>query len=107
MQEAIDDMLAKGRSFGEHGPGKEPMRGMDGLSRLDSNVSNRLLYTAMTVLIVAHRLSTVRNADIIFVVQDGAVVEQGNHNDLTKNAEGAYAALIKRQMKAQRKLEGE
>ena len=60
----------------------------------------------MTVLIVAHRLSTVRNADTIFVVQDGKVIEQGSHEVLTKNADGAYSSLIKRQMKAQKKLEG-
>jgi len=62
---------------------------------------------AMTVLIVAHRLSTVRNADVIFVIQEGRVVEQGSHNELTKNPDGAYSSLIKRQMKAQMKLEGE
>lgn len=60
---------------------------------------------AMTVMIVAHRLSTVRNADIIFVVQDGQVVEQGNHTDLIEKPDGAYASLIKRQMLVQKKLE--
>lgn len=59
----------------------------------------------MTVLIVAHRLSTVRNADVIFVVQDGVVIEQGSHEDLIENPKGAYSTLIRRQMKAQQKLE--
>lgn len=59
----------------------------------------------MTVLIVAHRLSTVRNADVIFVVHDGHVVEQGNHDELIQNPKGAYSTLIRRQMKAQQKLE--
>jgi hypothetical protein len=59
----------------------------------------------MTVLIVAHRLSTVRNADIIFVVQDGQVIEEGNHTDLVEKPDGAYASLIKRQMLVQKKLE--
>lgn len=33
-------------------------------------------------MIVAHRLSTIRNADVIFVVQDGEVIEQGNPSEL-------------------------
>ena len=59
----------------------------------------------MTVLIVAHRLSTVRNADVIFVVQDGRVIEQGNHDELTEDPDGAYTTLISRQMRAQQKLD--
>lgn len=77
MQEAIDDMLARGKN--DEG----------------GNV---------TVLIVAHRLSTVRNADKIFVVQGGKVVEEGRHDDLLEQ-DGAYAQLIKRQMEAHSKLE--
>jgi ABC-type multidrug transport system fused ATPase/permease subunit len=59
----------------------------------------------MTVIIVAHRLSTIRNADIIFVVHDGQVIEQGNHTDLVEKPDGAYASLIKRQMLVQKKLD--
>ena len=56
-------------------------------------------------MVVAHRLSTIRNADIIFVVQEGNVIESGNHTELIKNPDGAYSALIKRQMNAQNMLE--
>jgi ABC-type multidrug transport system fused ATPase/permease subunit len=59
----------------------------------------------MTVMVVAHRLSTIRNADIIFVVQDGNVIESGNHTELIKNPDGAYSALIRRQIDAQNMLE--
>ena len=59
----------------------------------------------MTVLIVAHRLSTIRNADIIFVVRDGKVVEEGSHAELIENPDGAYSSLIKRQMDVHKKLE--
>ena len=55
-------------------------------------------------MIVAHRLSTVRNADIIFVVKDGKVVEKGKHNDLLEDKDGFYSSLIRRQMEAQKKL---
>ena len=59
---------------------------------------------AMTVLIVAHRLSTVRNADTIFVMDEGRVVEEGQHSQLVEKPDGAYAALVRRQMEAQQKL---
>ena len=56
-------------------------------------------------MIVAHRLSTVRNADVIFVIKDGQVVEMGKHDDLIADENGFYSSLIHRQMEAQRKLE--
>mmetsp|Transcript_5970 Transcript_5970/g.12774 ORF Transcript_5970/g.12774 Transcript_5970/m.12774 type:complete len:542 (+) Transcript_5970:1653-3278(+) len=59
----------------------------------------------MSVMIVAHRLSTIRNADIIFVVQDGKVVEQGNHSELIKKENGPYVSLVRRQMNVQKVLE--
>ena len=42
------------------------------------------LMTGRTCFIVAHRLSTIRNADIILVMEKGNVVEQGNHETLLK-----------------------
>ncbi|MFT3943263.1 MAG: ABC transporter ATP-binding protein [Ancrocorticia sp.] len=45
-----------------------------------------------TSFVIAHRLSTIRDADIILVMEDGAIVEQGNHAALMK-AEGAYYRL--------------
>lgn len=79
VQQAIDQMIARGRGT-EGQPG-------------------------MTVMIVAHRLSTVRNADIIFVIRDGQVVEQGKHDQLLEDESGFYASLISRQMDMQKKLE--
>ncbi|HRU20992.1 MAG TPA: ATP-binding cassette domain-containing protein, partial [Candidatus Paceibacterota bacterium] len=49
-----------------------------------------------TSFIIAHRLSTIRNADLILVMNDGNIVEQGNHEDLlAKN--GFYASLYNSQ----------
>ena len=46
-----------------------------------------------TVLIIAHRLSTVKNADMIFVLEHGCVVEQGTHFQLLQKG-GRYAELV-------------
>ena len=50
-----------------------------------------------TVVIVAHRLSTVKNADNIIVLDKGKVVEQGTHNELTQKR-GHYYNLVKNQL---------
>lgn len=50
-----------------------------------------------TAVIVAHRLSTVKNADKIIVLENGEVVEQGTHEDLTK-LKGKYYELVKNQL---------
>ena len=53
-----------------------------------------------TSIVVAHRLSTIRNADSIAVVQQGKIVEQGSHDQLMRNAIGAYASLVRHQQQA-------
>ena len=54
-------------------------------------------YKGRTVVIVAHRLSTVRNADQIVVLEKGKIVEIGNHSSLTAK-QGAYYNLVKNQL---------
>jgi ATP-binding cassette subfamily B protein len=49
-----------------------------------------------TSFVIAHRLSTIRGADIILVMEDGQIVEQGNHSQLLA-ADGAYARLYNSQ----------
>ena len=50
-----------------------------------------------TSIIIAHRLSTVKNADNIIVLEDGEIVEEGNHDQLT-NKKGKYYQLVKNQL---------
>ncbi|MEI6311883.1 MAG: peptidase domain-containing ABC transporter [Bacteroidota bacterium] len=54
-------------------------------------------FKGKTAVIVAHRLSTVKNADNIVVLEKGKLVEQGTHNDLVAK-KGAYYELVKNQL---------
>jgi ATP-binding cassette subfamily B protein len=51
-----------------------------------------------TVIVVAHRLSTIRKADQIVVMRKGMIVEIGNHTTLMQNKNGQYAQLVKAQI---------
>jgi ATP-binding cassette subfamily B (MDR/TAP) protein 1 len=72
-------------------------------SALDSEseklVQNALDQASMgrTTLVVAHKLSTIRNADVIGVMSGGSIVEQGSHDDLIDKINGHYAKLAKLQ----------
>ncbi|XP_030468912.1 ABC transporter B family member 3-like isoform X1 [Syzygium oleosum] len=50
-----------------------------------------------TTVIVAHRLSTIRNANTIAVIHHGKIVERGSHSELVKDCNGAYSQLIRLQ----------
>lgn len=62
---------------------------------IDNLMKNR------TVLVIAHRLSTVKNADRIFVINEGRIVEQGSHEELLAQ-HGEYAALYEMQFKTKK-----
>ena len=57
------------------------------------------LRTDRTSFVIAHRLSTIRDADLILVMEDGKIVEQGNHDSLLASG-GAYARLYRSQFTA-------
>ena len=72
-------------------------------SALDANnekiIMNNLneFFKNKTVVVIAHRLSTVKNADQIIVLDKGKIIEKGNHTELTAN-KGSYYELVKNQL---------
>jgi ATP-binding cassette subfamily B protein len=72
-------------------------------SALDSNnekvIMNNLneFFKSKTVVVIAHRLSTVKNADQIIVLDKGQIIEKGNHTELTA-LKGSYYELVKNQL---------
>ena len=62
-------------------------------------INNLVAQQDMTVVIVAHRLSTVKRADKICVIEAGVIVEQGRHADLLEKADGHYKRLVDQQLR--------
>ena len=74
----------------------EATASVDTLTEAKIQAAMESITEGRTSLMIAHRLSTVRNADVILVVKDGKIVEQGNHKELLKK-KGYYHALYTRQ----------
>lgn len=77
----------------------EATSSLDSLSELHVQKAIDLLKNnGKTVIVIAHRLSTLNHADKIIVLDKGVVVEQGTHNELLYNPDSAYSNLWKLQM---------
>ena len=74
----------------------EATASVDTLTEQKSQSAIDTVIRGRTSIVIAHRLSTVRNADLILVVNDGKIVEQGTHRDLLA-AKGPYYRLFTRQ----------
>lgn len=61
--------------------------------RIVQDALDRVMVNRTTV-IVAHRLSTIQGADVIAVVKNGMIIEQGRHDTLIRIEGGAYASLV-------------
>ena len=75
----------------------EATNSLDASNEYDIVTNLETFYAGKTVVIVAHRLSTVRNADQIIVLKHGQVVEIGNHESLTAKR-GTYYKLVRNQL---------
>nr|WP_245212712.1 ABC transporter ATP-binding protein [Rhodohalobacter sp. SW132] len=75
----------------------------DSLSAVDTETEDAILShlrdqrLTRTTIMISHRISTVKNADIIFYLEDGSIVEQGSHEQLLTQ-EGRYARMYQKQL---------
>ncbi|TVP99140.1 MAG: ABC transporter ATP-binding protein [Balneolaceae bacterium] len=75
----------------------------DSLSAVDTNTEDAILHhlreklTGKTTIMISHRISTVKNADTIFYLHDGSLLEKGTHNELIKR-NGRYADMYSKQL---------
>jgi len=75
----------------------------DSLSAVDTNTEEAILnylnkkLSDRTTIMISHRISTVKNADIIFYIQDGSIIEHGSHDDLLAT-KGQYARMYQKQL---------
>lgn len=55
------------------------------------------IYVGRTTLVIAHRLTTIQNADQIYVLDKGTVIEQGSHETLMAKVGGRYQSMVRAQ----------
>ena len=78
----------------------EATANVDTLAEAQIQRALRVLLEGRTSVVIAHRLSTIREADRIFVLDHGALVEQGSHSELMQ-LDGIYARLYLMTYKSQ------
>lgn len=78
----------------------EPTAALDASTELDLLRNLAEWGRGRAVLIITHRLSTIRRADQIVVLRDGRIVEVGTHDDLVTRAESSYRHLVEREERA-------
>ncbi len=76
----------------------EATSALDNMTEMQVQASLAELAEGRTTLVVAHRLSTVKNADVILVITDGQIEEEGTHEELIEKG-GVYAELYRYQFK--------
>jgi len=94
--------IAIARAFVKNAPIVILDEATSALDNKSEQIVQQAIYNLMedrTVFIVAHRLSTVRNADKIVVINNGEIVETGQHDELIAREDSVYASLYKTQLK--------
>ncbi|GAA95412.1 uncharacterized protein L969DRAFT_85092 [Mixia osmundae IAM 14324] len=79
----------------------EASSALDTMTEREIQHALRAMAKGRTTVAIAHRLSTIISSDIILVVSDGRVAEQGTHSELLARPEGLYAALWQKQITAE------
>lgn len=74
----------------------EPTSALDSFSEEEVTKAFNNLFKGRTVIVIAHRLQTVKKADRIIVLDHGQIVEEGNHDSLVKSG-GVYAKMLELQ----------
>lgn len=74
----------------------EPTSALDSFSEEEVTKAFSNLFEGRTVIVIAHRLQTVKNADRIIVLDHGKIVEEGDHISLVKSG-GVYAKMLELQ----------
>lgn len=74
----------------------EATSAMDSSTEAQVQEAFQMLRSGLTMFVVAHRLSTIMDADLILFIKDGDIVERGTHQELLRR-EGEYFELWKRQ----------
>jgi len=75
----------------------------DSLSAVDTKTEDEILNhldknrSESTTIMISHRISTVKNADIIFYLENGSIIESGSHNELLEK-EGRYSTMYQKQL---------
>ena len=71
----------------------EATSALDNVTEAQIQASISSLSKGRTTLVVAHRLSTIKNADKILVLEEGEIVEEGNHKTLLSKPDGVYSKM--------------
>jgi len=78
----------------------EATSSLDAESEKEVQIALTRLMKGRTAVVIAHRLATIREVDQIYVIDHGAIVEQGTHSELANKAEGAYSRLARLQFES-------
>ena len=75
----------------------EATSALDSESERSIQAAVEALTNQMTIIVIAHRLSTVRQADYVYVLSEGTVVEEGPYSEHDQQKEGRLASMIRQQ----------